>query len=84
MAIQGKDSHVGEGCHAALLCGFGGEPRSVVEHSRVPILFKGGVIYFVQPWLAKTARDASWLAIGLGAACFVLFWLHRDELERLR
>jgi hypothetical protein len=35
MAIQEKDSRVGEGCHAAFLCGFGGEPRSVVEHSRV-------------------------------------------------
>lgn len=50
----------------------------------VPIRFKGGVIYFVQSWLVKTARDANWLAIALGAACFVLFWLHRDELERLR
>src|SRR5580658_772239 len=34
MAIQGKDSHGGEGCYAAVLCGDGGEPRSVVEHSR--------------------------------------------------
>jgi len=50
----------------------------------IPIRFKGGTIYFVQPSLAKTARDANWLAIGLGALCAVLFWLHRDELERLR
>jgi hypothetical protein len=59
-------------------------PRVPDAVHSVPIRFKGGVIYFVQPWLAKTARDANWLAIGLGAAGFVLFWLHRDELERLR
>jgi hypothetical protein len=50
----------------------------------IPIRFKGGTLYFVQPWLAKTARDANWLAIGLGALCAALSWLHRGELERLR
>lgn len=49
----------------------------------VPIRFKGGTAYFVQPWLAKTAHDSNWLAGGLGGVCFMLFWLHRDELERL-
>jgi hypothetical protein len=48
------------------------------------IQFKGGKIYFVQPWLAKVARDTNWLSAGLGAVCVVLLWLHRDELERLR
>jgi hypothetical protein len=35
MAIQGKDSLVGEGGHAAFFCSFGGEPGRMVEHSRV-------------------------------------------------
>src|SRR3984957_20213851 len=35
MAIQGKDSLVGEGGHAAFFCSCGGEPGRMVEHSRV-------------------------------------------------
>jgi hypothetical protein len=49
----------------------------------VPIRYKGGVTYFVQPWVAGATRDGDWLAIGLGAACVVLFLVHRDKLERL-
>jgi hypothetical protein len=50
----------------------------------LPIQFKGGTIYFVQPWLAKMARDTNGLPAGLGAVCVVLLGVHRDELERLR
>ena len=50
----------------------------------VPIQFRGGATYFVQPWLARLAHDSNWLAAGLGALCAMLFWLHRDELVRLR
>jgi hypothetical protein len=50
----------------------------------VPIRYRGGATYFVQPWLARATHDGDWLAIGLGATCFVLFILHRDKLERLR
>lgn len=49
-----------------------------------PARFKGGTTFFVQPWQARAAHDADWLAFGLGAACFLLFWLHRDKLERIR
>src|SRR5580698_1285571 len=35
MAIQGKDSLVGEGGHAAFFCSCGGEPGRMVEHSGV-------------------------------------------------
>jgi hypothetical protein len=50
----------------------------------VPIRYKGGVTYFVQPWLAQATHYGDWLALGLGATCFVLFLVHRDKLERLR
>ena len=49
----------------------------------IPVRWKGGVTYYTQPWLARLVHDGDWLAVGLGVACFVLFWLHRDELERL-
>src|ERR1700722_3043876 len=48
----------------------------------VPIRYRGGVTYFVQPWLARATDDGVWLALGLGAACFFLFLVHRDKLER--
>jgi hypothetical protein len=59
-------------------------PRVPGAVHSLPIQFKGGAIYFAQPWLAKTARDTNWLPAGLGAVCVVHLWLHRDELERLR
>jgi hypothetical protein len=49
----------------------------------VPIRYRGGVTYFVQPCLARATHDADWLAFGLGAASAVLFLVHRDKLERL-
>lgn len=49
----------------------------------VPIRYIGGATYFVQSWLARASHDADWLALGLGATCFVLVLLHRDKLERL-
>jgi hypothetical protein len=50
----------------------------------IPVRYKGGVTYFVQPWLARATDYADWVALGSGAACFVLFLVHRDKLERLR
>jgi hypothetical protein len=95
MAIQGKDSLVGEGGHAAFFAAVGVNLAawwSIPEWSptvpdavhSLPIQFKGGTIYFIQPWLAKMARDTNGLPAGLGAVCVVLLWVHRDELERLR
>jgi hypothetical protein len=49
----------------------------------VPIRYKGGVTYFVRPSVAQGMHDLNWLAVGLGAATFLLFLLHRDKLERI-
>ncbi len=48
-----------------------------------PMKFRGGPTYFIQSWLARLMHDADWLAVGLGAALFLLFWVYRDQLERI-
>jgi len=58
-------------------------PRVADSIHSVPIAYRGGTAYFVQPWLAKAERDADWLAAGSGAAVFLLFLVHRNELERV-
>jgi hypothetical protein len=46
-----------------------------------PIHFKGGSVYFVQPWLGKYDHYGFWGGFVLLALFFLLFWLHRNEVE---
>lgn len=48
-----------------------------------PIRFKGGVVYFVQPWLEKYFAYGFWAHFVLLALLFLIMWLHRDEVERV-
>jgi hypothetical protein len=59
-------------------------PTAPDQVHSIPMHWRGGVTYFVQPWLATLLHDADWCAGGLGAISALLFWLHRDELERVR
>jgi len=47
------------------------------------IRFKGGSVYFVQPWLGKYFDYGFWAHFVLLALLFLIFWLHRDEVERV-
>jgi hypothetical protein len=56
--------------------------RPDAAHSYL-IRFKGGAVYFAQPWLGKYlfygfCGDFVLLALGV-----LIAWLHRDELERI-
>ena len=56
--------------------------RPDVAHSYL-IRFKGGAVYFVQPWLGKYflyGFCGHFVLLALGC---VIAWLHRDELERI-
>jgi len=50
-------------------------------HSRA-VRFKGGMVYFVQPWLGKYFEDEIWIGFALLGLVFLLMWLHRDEVTR--
>ena len=47
------------------------------------IRFKGGAVYFVQPWLGKYFSYGLWAGFVLFALCALIMWFHRDELERI-
>jgi len=57
--------------------------RPDAAHSYL-IRFKGGAVYFVQPWLGKYFDYGFWAHFVLLALGFLICWLHRDELERVR
>jgi hypothetical protein len=57
--------------------------RPDAAHSYL-IRFKGGAVYFVQPWLGKYFVYGFWAHFVLLALGFLICWLHRDELERVR
>jgi hypothetical protein len=57
--------------------------RPDAAHSYL-VRFKGGAVYFVQPWLGKCFHYGFWAHFVLLALISLIFWLHRDELERLR
>jgi hypothetical protein len=45
--------------------------------------FRGGTVYFVQPWLGRYVEYGFWadfVLLGLG---LLIAWIHRDELERV-
>lgn len=46
------------------------------------IRFKGGSVYFVQPWLGKYFVYGFWAHFILLGFIFLLMWLHRNEVER--
>lgn len=47
-----------------------------------PIRFKGGAVYFVQPWLGKYFENDIWIGFALLGFFFLLMWIHRDEVVR--
>jgi hypothetical protein len=50
-----------------------------VVHS-YPIRFKGGAVYFVQPWLGKYFQNDIWIGLALLGLFFLLMWICRDEV----
>ena len=56
--------------------------RSDAAHSYL-IRFRGGAVYFVQPWLGKYFFYGFAAHFVLLALMFVIMWLHRDEVERV-
>jgi hypothetical protein len=56
--------------------------RSDAAHSYL-IRFKGGAVYFVQPWLGKYFYGGFAAHFVLLALMFLIMWLHRDEIERV-
>jgi hypothetical protein len=57
-------------------------PRASDAVHSYPIRFKGGVVYFVQPWLGKCIDNDIWIGFALLGFFFLLMWLHRDEVTR--
>lgn len=47
------------------------------------IRFKGGAVYFVQPWLGKYFSYGFWSHFILLALMLLIVWIHRDEVERI-
>jgi hypothetical protein len=47
-----------------------------------PIRFKGGAVYFVQPWLGKYFENDIWIGLALLGLFFLLMWIYRDEVVR--
>jgi hypothetical protein len=47
------------------------------------IRFKGGSVYFVQPWLGRYSDYGFWAHFVLLALGFLIMWFHRDEIERV-
>lgn len=48
-----------------------------------PIRFRGGAVYFVQPWLGKYFYYGFASHFVLLALMVLIMWLHRDEIERV-
>jgi hypothetical protein len=46
------------------------------------IRFRGGAIYFVQPWLGKYFDNDLWIGFALLGFFCLLMWLHRAEVTR--
>ena len=47
------------------------------------IRFKGGAMYFVQPWPGKYFDHGFWVGIALLGLMSLMVWIHRDQLERV-
>lgn len=56
--------------------------RPDAAHSYL-IRFKGGAVYFVQPWLGKYFDYGFAAHFVFLASLLLIAWLHRDELERV-
>jgi len=48
------------------------------------IRFKGGAGYFVQPWMGIYFEYGFWLHFVLLALFFLMLWVYRDRIERIR
>ena len=48
------------------------------------VRFKGYAGYFVHPWLGIYFDYGFWLHFVLLALFFLMLWLHRDQIERIR
>ena len=48
------------------------------------IHFKGAAGYFVQPWLGMYFQYGFWLHFVLFALFFLMLWVYRDQIERIR
>ena len=49
-----------------------------------PIRYRGGPIFYVQPWLGTYSDYGLYVGIALVVLFFLLLWLNRDSVERLR
>jgi hypothetical protein len=47
------------------------------------IRFKGGAVFFAEPWVGKYCDYGLWLGFVLLALMFAIMWFHRDEVERV-
>lgn len=47
------------------------------------VRFRGGVTYFVRPWLGKYLDVADWMSFVLLAVLFAILWIYRDDVERV-
>jgi hypothetical protein len=56
------------------------QPDSVHSY---PIRCRGGVVYFLQPWLGRHLECGFWAHFVLLALRFLILWLHRDGMERI-
>ena len=48
------------------------------------VRYKGQAGYYVQPWLGRYFVYGFWTHFLLLALFFLMLWLYRDEIERLR
>ncbi len=46
------------------------------------IHFKGGPIYYVQPWVGVYTDYGLWIGFALVTVFVILLWVNRDQLER--
>jgi hypothetical protein len=53
-----------------------------VTHS-YQIRFRGGPVYFVQPWLGAYSDYGLYAGFALVGLFFLLLWLNRDKVERV-
>jgi hypothetical protein len=71
----------GTGC--SVLCNSPVVAHSIGCRAFYLIRFRGGAVYFVQPWLGKYFSYGFAAHFVLLAFMFVILWLHRDEVERV-
>jgi FtsH-binding integral membrane protein len=48
------------------------------------VRFKGAAGYYVTPWLGMYFDYGFWTHFVLLAAFFLMVWVHRDQIERIR